>query len=310
MQLDATGKASFDHIYVQPDPRDYFSTLRGLDYCIPELAKPIFSRLIRQHQQSVPDASTTVLDVGCSYGINAALLKCDISMDDLHEHYCGDDAGAATRSERLTRDQTLVQTRNQMPNTRFVGLDVSQPALAYAASAGFLDDAVHADLEHHDPSEGQRQKLTDVDLVISTGCIGYVTDRTIARIVAAQGDRRPPMAHFVLRMFPFEPFAESLAGLGYDTVRFDGMFRQRRFASAQEQAVVLDRLSTAGVDPSGLEADGWLYAQLFLCRPKGSDRPAVHDLTANGTLHQRHPHVRHPRQHARTNSTADHGMEP
>jgi carnitine O-acetyltransferase len=45
------------------------------------------------------------------------------------------------------------------------------------------------------------------------------------------------------------------------------VFRQRRFASPQEQALVLDSMSAAGVDPRGLEAEGWLYAQLYLSRP-------------------------------------------
>jgi carnitine O-acetyltransferase len=75
------------------------------------------------------------------------------------------------------------------------------------------------------------------------------------------------MAHFVLRMFPFDAISESLAGFGYETVRLDGVFKQRRFASAQEQALVLDNLSSAGVDPQGLEADGWMYAQLHLSLP-------------------------------------------
>jgi len=30
---------------------------------------------------------------------------------------------------------------------------------------------------------------------------------------------------------------------------------------------VLDSMSAAGVDPRGLEAEGWLYAQLYLSRP-------------------------------------------
>jgi carnitine O-acetyltransferase len=75
------------------------------------------------------------------------------------------------------------------------------------------------------------------------------------------------MAHFVLRMFPFDPVERALAGLGYRTVRVDEVFRQRRFASPQEQALVLDGMSAAGVDPRGLEAEGWLYAQLYLSRP-------------------------------------------
>lgn len=64
------------------------------------------------------------------------------------------------------------------------------------------------------------------------------------------------MAHFVLRMFPFDPVAETLAAAGYETVRADGLFQQRKFATREEQALVLDRLSHVGVDPSGLETEG------------------------------------------------------
>src|SRR5439155_19180099 len=162
--------------------------------------------------------------------------------------------------------------------TRFVGLDSSQPALSYALQAGFLDDAVHADLEEDDPTVAQRGQLAGIDLVISTGCIGYVTHRTISRVVHASGGRRPWMAHFVLRMFPFEPVAQCLAELGYETSQAGRVFRQRRFASAEEQARVLDTLSSVGRSPRGLEADGWLYAQLYLSRPRATKVRTVVDL--------------------------------
>jgi hypothetical protein len=64
--------------------------------------------------------------------------------------------------------------------------------------------------------------------------------------------------------------AASLAELGYETASIPGVFRQRRFASEEEQAQILDTLSAAGVDPSGLESDGWLYAQLYVSRPRGA----------------------------------------
>jgi carnitine O-acetyltransferase len=76
------------------------------------------------------------------------------------------------------------------------------------------------------------------------------------------------MAHFVLRMYPFEPIAACLADLGYATTRVEQVFRQRRFASPEEQAQVVDTLTGLGLDPSGLEAEGWLYAQLFISRPR------------------------------------------
>lgn len=271
MHFDATGKVSFSHIYTQPDPRAYFRTLRGLGYCIPELAKPYFATLIQEYREARLVAAPNVLDIGCSYGINAALLRCDTTMGELYERYCAADAGTQSRNMLLTRDQALVRSRDRSKCARFVGLDSSLPALSYARLAGFIDVAVHADLETCDPTERQREQLAGTDIVISTGCLGYVSDKTILRVVRANGEHKPWMAHFVLRMFPFKPVADRLAGLGYETVRAEQVFRQRRFASQKEQSLVLDTLSAAGVDPRGLEADGWLYAQLYISRPHGAE---------------------------------------
>lgn len=265
MRFDATGKVSLNHIYTQPDPRTYFQVLRPLGYCVPQQAKPYFEKLIKEYRESRQVATPRVLDIGCSYGINAALLKYDVSMDELYARYC--DAGEVSRDELLARDRALSRSRRPAHGLRFTGLDASNSALSYAREAGFLDDTVNADLEANDPTPQQRDRLSGADLVISTGCIGYVTERTLVRVVLAQGDRRPWMAHFVLRMFPFDPVEDALAGLGYRTTRVDEVFKQRRFADAQEQALVLDRLSEIGVDARGLEEEGRLYAQLYLSRP-------------------------------------------
>jgi SAM-dependent methyltransferase len=260
------GKMSFGHIYTQSDPRMYFGTLRTFDYCIPQLAKPHFASLIAERREYLRLRSVKVLDIGCSYGINAALLKCDATMDELYERYCGAEASTQTRDTLLARDRELIRSRNHMEHTRFVGLDVSSEALSYAHVAGFIDDAIHADLEQNEPTAEQREQLAGTDLVISTGCLGYVGERTISHVVRASGDPAPWMAHFVLRMYPFEPVAQRLAEFGYITTRVDGVFKQRRFASPDEQSLVLDTLSDIGADPRGLEADGWLYAQLFVSR--------------------------------------------
>ncbi|MEK8142738.1 class I SAM-dependent methyltransferase [Streptomyces sp. M10(2022)] len=165
-------------------------------------------------------AKVRVLDIGCSYGINAALLKYDTTMDELYAHY--DSGVPESRAQLLARDRDPARSRGPAHGLRFTGLDASTNALDYAREAGLLDDAVHADLEAHDPTPQQRAQLAGTDLVISTGCIGYVTERTLTRVVGAQGERRPWMAHFVLRMFPFGPVEDALAGLGYRTTRADG----------------------------------------------------------------------------------------
>ena len=267
MPLVSTGKISFDHIYAEPDPRAFFGVLGRVGYHIPQLAKPYFTKLIEEYRAERGVAEPTVLDIGCSYGVNAVLQRCDTTMDQLYDYYTGPEALALDHGALLAADRGWVAAQAGTEDVRFVGLDNSGPALAYAQSAGFVDEVIHADLERNDPTPEQQDLLAGVDLVISTGCVGYVTDRTIARI--ARGSR-PWMAHFVLRMFSYDPVAASLAELDYQTTGVDGVFRQRKFASAAEESEILDALTSAGVDPEGLETDGWLYAQLYISRPAGA----------------------------------------
>ncbi|EMD24523.1 methyltransferase type 12 [Amycolatopsis azurea DSM 43854] len=265
MPLDSTGKINFDDIYTEPDPRAFFGTLRRLDYGIPQQAKAYFAKLIDEYRSERDVKVPTVLDLGCSYGVNAALHRCDTSMERLYDHYAS--AGSLSRDDLIARDRRMVERLAVGDEVRFIGLDASAPALDYALAAGFIDDAIHADLENEDPTEEQRALLADVDIVVSTGCVGYVTEKTLVRIAR---ENRPWMAHFVLRMFSYGPVADSLGELDYETAGIDGVFRQRKFASEEEQTQILDNLSVAGLDPRGLEADGRLYARLFVSRPNGA----------------------------------------
>ncbi|MFI7119704.1 class I SAM-dependent methyltransferase [Amycolatopsis sp. NPDC049868] len=259
--MDSTGKINFDDIYTEPDPRAFFGTLRRLDYDIPQQAKAYFANLIDEYRAEAGVKVPTVLDLGCSYGVNAALYRCGTSMERLYDHYAS--AASLSRDELIARDRRLVEN----DTVRFIGLDASAPALDYALAAGFIDEAIHADLESEDPTEEQRALLSEVDIVISTGCVGYVTEKTLVRIAR---ENRPWMAHFVLRMFSYGPVADSLGELGYETTGVEGVFRQRKFASDEEQTQILDNLSVAGVDPRGLEEGGRLYARLFVSRPNGA----------------------------------------
>ncbi|MGK8488851.1 class I SAM-dependent methyltransferase [Nocardia asiatica] len=262
--LHTTGKASFDDIYDRPDPRAYYARMSDLDYRIPELAKPLFQQQIREFRASARVAVPTVLDIGCSYGVNAALLRFDTTIGELSEHYAVADLD---RAGLIRRDRARVAARSAAEDVRFLGMDAARPALDYAREAGLLHDVVHADLESGEPNDEQRALLATADLVVSTGCIGYVTEKTLTRVATAHPRRRPWMAHFVLRMFDFAPIEAELAALGYRTEQAPGLYEQRRFASAAEQAQVLNTLSANGIDTTGREDQGWLYANLYVSRP-------------------------------------------
>ena len=266
--LDETGKVILDNIYNKRDPRDYFSTLKPLQYSIPQYAKPVFEAVIAAHRKMRGRKRLKIVDVGCSYGVNAALLKHHKEMAYLYDLYGGRAAVGLDREGLMARDRSLFAEGTDDAPIEMVGLDSAERAIAYAVETGILDDGMAVDLEAHAPDAEERRALSGADLVLSTGCVGYVGVRTFAHILNADRAARPWMAHFVLRMFSFEPLRALFRSHGYATEKAQGrLFPQRRFASLAERTEVLGRLAEHGIDATDREAQGWLYAEFFLSRP-------------------------------------------
>ena len=81
-------KMDFSDLYISTDPRKYFQYLGQLDYIIPHLAQPVFDQLIRARRQ-VQSEPVTVLDLGCSYAINGAMMKYALDYEALRQHRPG-----------------------------------------------------------------------------------------------------------------------------------------------------------------------------------------------------------------------------
>lgn len=269
-QAPDDGKAHFDHIYDQPDPRSYYRTLCALDYEIPQRALPVMQALVAALPgDPVEDRPPRVLDVCCSYGINAALLRFDVSLDELHQRYSSDEVDALSPAELAGADDAWFATRRRTQAPRVTGLDVAANAVAYGCRSGLLDDGWVEDLEKADPSPPLAAELADVDLVTVTGGVGYVTEPTFARLVAGRADRPAPwVASMVLRIYPYDGITETLAEHGLVTEKLDGAtFVQRRFADDAERDAALKGVLARGLDPAGLEGDGRFHAELFVSRP-------------------------------------------
>lgn len=95
-------KANFDGVYDLPDPRGYFEALGSLNYQAPEHGRRVFSALLGaiRDDGNVPN----VLDLCCSYGVNAALLKHDLTLDDLYARYASADFAGLSAEELATAD--------------------------------------------------------------------------------------------------------------------------------------------------------------------------------------------------------------
>jgi len=271
-----SGKENFEETYNRLDPRSYFHTLGALDYAIPERAAPVFLRTFDAYSTLRKREALTVLDIGCSYGINAAVLKYGRRMSELHAHYEAFDESEAGPHEVLSADREAFASERARRDLSIIGIDRAQFAASYAFWAGLLDDAIPENLEESDPSPHAAKSIAACDVVISTGVVGYVTEHTFRRIVDCQPEGELPwIASFVLRMFEYEPVAKMLEGHGYVTEKLKGRtFRQRRFSGEAEQEHVEKILRARGLDTGGLEANGHYLAEFYLSRPKADAEKA------------------------------------
>ncbi len=267
--VGSSGKADFDDIYRESDPREYFRVLCGLDYVIPDLAKTPFRSLINA-RAALQGEPVKVLDVGCSYGINSALVQHPFDIQRLTQRYSCPHMYGVSSDKLKDLDRSYFASWPKLCDAEFIGIDTSRPATSYAKSVGLLKDAVNTNLENSAPNEAERSALKDADLIISTGCVGYISHRTFAQIMRCQTDRRrkpPVVASFVLRMYSFDAVAAELEHHGLITEKVEGItFVQRRFHSRQEMDATIKRLNAMGISPAGKEGDGLLHAELFISR--------------------------------------------
>lgn len=267
-QDNNAAKATMDHIYDQSDPRAYFRELEPLNYRIPDQARPAFTRLARALRQT-GDEKIRILDLGCSYGVNAALLKYDLSIRDLYEHWGQARLARARPHELVAYDRHYFASLEAVPDIEVYGIDQAVNAVSYAEAVGLIEQGFTENLETQTLSAEMHATLAPVDLLISTGCVGYITETTFEQLMpAVSAGRKPWLANFVLRVFPFDAIAETLAEAGYVTEKLTGRhFSQRRFASTEERTQMCDRLSALGIDPSPENETGELLAELYVSRP-------------------------------------------
>jgi hypothetical protein len=264
-----SSKANFDEIYAVEDPRDYFSVLGALDYMIPDVAAPVVRQLLEARARRYPGRKPVVLDVGSSYGINAALHRYPLTFTVLRRRYTRHEVAALSPAELRRLDRNYYASWPDVGIGRFIGLDTSAAAIDYAKSVGLIEHGISANLEEAPLSADAVETLGDVGVVLSTGSVGYVTEKTYESILDAVPGPAPWIVSFVLRMFPYDSFAAAFARHGLVTERFaSAVFVQRRFRDVEEFELTLAGLAARGIDTGAFEQDGLLRAELYVSRPR------------------------------------------
>ena len=264
LSYDAAGKINLNNIYNNPEPTTYFSTLSRLDYRIPQDAKPRFQRLIEARRNATETEPTKVVDLGCSYGVNGALLKHGFSMDELYRIY--ESSGADDPVDLLQQDRDR-----------------------YA-------DPVDAALEML-VSIRRTARYPMRSMRACSMAALRPTSRTGTDGTRCCGDRKRRPYHFDgMRRLCYRDFTGTAPGSEPRQPPLDGAFRAAhvRFRCCGRNAEsawlchgkagrpvstaticfhrgtehVLDNLYRLGIDASGAEETGWYLAELHVARPE------------------------------------------
>ena len=262
-----SNKAVFDDIYAEHDPRSYFSVLGALDYMIPDLAESVIHQIL-EARATRHGGDNRVLDVGCSYGINAAVHRFPVNFASLRQRYARREMMELESGDMIRFDRNFYAGWPDVGVAQFIGLDISEPAIHYANAVGLHVDGIAADLERDELSARDARMISSTNVLLATGSIGYVTDRTYRRLLDAVVTT-PWIISFVLRMFPYDDFIAAFEERGMITEKLTStMFVQRRFRDEAEFERTLAALAMRGIDTQGFEANGLFQAELFLTRPE------------------------------------------
>ena len=241
-------KHSFQSTYNEPNPCQYFKEMLKVDYQIPQSAKPTIEFLIYETLMRRRVRRVSVLDIGCSYGVLSSLIKFNLDLSTLYAQF--------SHSGREIQYASY-PCRDYID---FYGLDTSQNAIDYSRQNGLLTAACAANLEEEAPNILEACCFpASCDIVVSTGCYGYITERTFYAVLTHMKASRPSIiATFVMDPFDFSSAAETLKGFGYATRQVTTRkFKQRRFVNDRERHKLT-------AEPRQPNLDDYIYATLHI----------------------------------------------
>jgi len=260
-------KKDFSEIYTKEFPCSYLTEMKNLEYRIPDQTKPLYQHL-SERMANYLRRPLNILDLGSSYGINSALLNYELVMTELDEYFVeGNPSPSIKETQSFFEDLP-----NKNPKFQFYLVDTSSRALEFAEKAGLCEDSFCINMEKEKIPPKFEQTLNDIDLIISTGCIGYIGSKSFEKIFdSIDGLGRSPLPIFaftVLRMFPMDEIEEVFRKNGFELVKTKvGPLKQRRFYNDSEKEKSIELLENLGMSSEGIEEQGYYFADFFVGGP-------------------------------------------
>ena len=280
-------KLDLNDVYNLRDPESYYQSMAQYEYDLPEGAKPYFQKVINAYRQDKSVNSLKILDIGCSYGINAAILKFHKSMRELYQYYTNPLRLQLAELSRRHRDYNWFYEFNFDEGLQFIGLDTAEKAVNYAVESQLIQSGISTNLEKLPLLKEDYTNLQDINLLITTGCIGYITEITLDKILSAvRNSSQLWGAVFILKMFKISGFKKTLAKYNLVLVETGVTVKQRRFSSVEEKKAMINFIEQQGLSAEEEKNSDNLFAQLFLILPVAvTSQPSITKLLSYSTTH-------------------------
>ena len=262
-------KASFDAAYTALTPHRYLHNMTAVDYRMADYMNPFLTAVVDASVSPPPPPQRPVriLDLGCSYGMSGVLLKTDYSYQELAKFFLHE--ASSEYSSCVTESKRWLESHVAREDVEVVGFDRSAEAIRFATASRMIDKGITRDLEENESelTEDERSLIRQCDVLLSTGVIGYVTEKTVSPILDEFGnDVRGPLGPVaimsVLELFDPEPIAESFAEHGYRFGQLPIRMPQRRFAGEEERECLLETLRDRGEPTAVQESEDQMFASL------------------------------------------------
>lgn len=260
-------KKDFSDIYTRKQPTPYLEEMKNLEYRIPDQTKPLYKHLA-ERVVNYKKKSVKILDLGSSYGINSALLNHELIMSELDSFFLKDNPSPSIKSTQDFFDDLP----NNNSNLEFYLVDTSAQALDFAENAGLCNDSFCVNLEKEIVPSRLQQAMQDIDLIISTGCVGYIGEKSFSKIFSQIENDKGPLPIFaftVLRIFNTINIESVFKENNFELIKTKiGPLKQRRFYDKVEMNDTLDLLKHKNIETKNLEENGYYFADFYVGGPQ------------------------------------------
>ena len=263
--FEPSQKEHFNEVYNLPDPRLYYRGLLPTSYRAPL----VMARALQAFTTDANDGKPLrVIDFACGYGGIGAMLRHNLTMEELYTYYSSTSTTSSTLTNRIAMDRDWYgRHRSDAPAVHITGLEVAERAMGYAAEMGLIDAIAHEDLTASEPSAELRRTLQAADLLVEAGSVSHGgVQLGVFRSILATG-ARPWIVRISRPDADLHLVEEFLTSSGYQTDYFGPLVRYRKPLGSDEEVRVLDLATTLGKGAEEAISGGYIVARLSVSRP-------------------------------------------